>query len=335
MTEVVVAVIDADVIAYKAAAANEKRTIVATHVASGRKKEFKNRTEFKGFLDGTKFGLEDFVLQDIQTPESLSFALHTVKCMTETICNGVGTRNYQLVLSGKENFRLSIPLPKQYKSGRDDNIRPIQLSEVRDYMLKFQGAVLAPEGVEADDDLASRKWKGYKDAQAGKKVKVVACTIDKDDLGCMGWSYNWDKMTTPLYIDGLGELHMEGTKVKGTGRIWLYCQSVYGDPVDTYKPVDIANQLATKNNTKKVMFGDKMAYNLLKDCKTDKQCWEAIYNQYLAWYPDVTYYTDWEGIEQAKDAVDIWQMYMDCAHMRRWQDDRIDVRKVLTNYGFI
>jgi hypothetical protein len=42
--------VDADLIAYRYAAANEKRTIIAKHLKSNREKIFKTRTEIKALL---------------------------------------------------------------------------------------------------------------------------------------------------------------------------------------------------------------------------------------------------------------------------------------------
>jgi hypothetical protein len=44
---------------------------------------------------------------------------------------------------------------------------------------------------------------------------------------------------------------------------------------------------------------------------------------------------DHTGIIQTRDAIDIAQMYFDCAHMRRWEDDRIDVRELFDKLGIV
>lgn len=139
----------------------------------------------------------------------------------------------------------------------------------------------------------------------------------------MGWLYNWTKMEKPTYISGLGELHYEGKNVKGTGRKWFMFQSIFGDPTDGYKPSDLCD----------AKFGEKGAYKLLVDLKTDKECWEVVTDLYKTWYPSPVTYKAWDGVEYTKNYLDIMQMYVDCAHMQRWAGDRIVVPTVLDKLG--
>ena len=54
-----ICIIDGDLLAFKASAANETRGIIALHKPSGRTKSFKHRTELKETI-GDKFPIEDF-----------------------------------------------------------------------------------------------------------------------------------------------------------------------------------------------------------------------------------------------------------------------------------
>ena len=93
-------VLDLDQTCFVSAAGVEKRTIKATHKASGRDKIFKNRTEFwgaqkkvgggwlkdqnmnmeaKSKSEGREFtpwGRDDFTIEDIQTAEPVEHCLH-------------------------------------------------------------------------------------------------------------------------------------------------------------------------------------------------------------------------------------------------------------------
>src|SRR5205814_6306696 len=124
----------------------------------------------------------------------------------------------------------------------------------------------------------------------------------------------------PELIEGFGELYLieketarktaagkpTVTKdVKGKGRVWLYYQMVFGDPVDAYKPCELA----------KAKFGEIGAYELLRKCKTDKEALEAVAKQYQLWYPSPVTYRDWNGVLHTKDWLEIWQLYADCAFM--------------------
>lgn len=313
-TELVV--IDGDLISYRSAAANERRTIKVTHKRTGKQKAFENRTEFKEHLATKGFALEDYSIQDVQDCDELPYALHTAKQTIKGICDSCECSNYIVVISGKDNFRMNIPLPTQYKSNRDESIRPLQLADVKNYVLHKHPSVTALG--EADDLLAEYAYKGFKE-----KRKIVQATIDKDGLSNMGWLFNWTKMEKPIYISGLGELHYEGKSVKGTGRKWFMLQSIVGDATDGYKPTDLCG----------VKFGEKGAYKLLADLKTDKECWEATTELYKSWYPAPVTYKAWDGVEYTKNYLDIMQMYVDCAHMQRWKNDRIVVTEVLDKLG--
>jgi hypothetical protein len=86
----------------------------------------------------------------------------------------------------------------------------------------------------------------------------------------------------------------------------------------------------------KANFGEIGAYELLKNCKTDKEALAAVAKQYQIWYPVPLTYRAWDGsLQENKTWLDIFQLYADCAFMKRWDGDRFDVRKVLTKIGVV
>lgn len=304
-----VCVIDGDVLAYRAAAANEERSIKAVHNGSGEALEYKHRTAFKEAGHST----EDFTIEDVQRPDEIAFALHSMKVTIKTLCDVCETEDYEIFLSGESNFREDLPLPTRYKSSREGLQRPVQLAECRDYLIKHHNAVRAV-GCEADDMLAHRAYEGLK-----SNTRLIQSTIDKDANGVEGWLYNWLKMPKPILVKGLGSLTLEKGKLSGLGRKWLFAQWVLGDITDCYKPSEIAG----------VKFGDAGVFKLLGNCKTDQECVQAVYNKFKEWYPDVVEYVDWTGKEQRTDVIGIMQMYADCCFMRRFPGDFLDVPKLL------
>lgn len=320
-------VIDGDLIAFKCSAANETRSIIALHKASGREKEFKNRTELKAFLEGTKFSAEDFQISDVQKPSEISHCLFSVRRMVENIVEMAKADTFEVVISGSGNFRESLELPSKYKGNRDDTIRPVHLKEVQNYIKKKYQTIVT-EGIEADDYLSHRTYQGWKlnslpDGHVLKQ-KIVGATIDKDAVQTPGWLFNWDKMQEPIFVDGYGSLSCKDKgKVEGLGRKFLYYQMLFGDPTDHYKPCEIAG----------VKYGPVGAYNDLAECRNDREAWEAMALRYKSWYPEPVKYSDWQGKEHVKTWWQIMQMYADCAFMQRWHGDRIDVQKVLAKYG--
>lgn len=327
-----VLILDADSIAYKAAAANESRSITASHKEKDNVTEWANRTAFRAFLkeNNLTHTEADYLVVDVQEPRHISYGKSLVREIIKGYHTKTGVIAEEIYIGGAENFRDKIPLPLKYKGKRVDTLRPVQLRDIRQFMVVELGAVVV-NGEEVDDVGSKRAYAGWKE----DKGRVIQVTEDKDALQCSGWLFNPAKMASPVYIQGFGEIHREGTGVKGTGRLWLYYQALYGDSVDCYHGCDLWKIAGAQEGLKR-QFGEVAAYNVLKDCKTDAEAWIALYTQYSTWYPDKITYTAWDGIEQVdKDCVDIMQMYFDCAFMRRWDNDRINCREVLTKLGVI
>lgn len=313
-----IAVIDGDLLAFKASAANEVRSIKALHKPSQRSKIFKHRTELKELI-GDKFPIEDFEIEDVQECEDISHALHTVKRMIKNICDSCNTDQFEIYLSGKDNFRDELELPQKYKGNREGLMIPLQLKEVKRYLIDFQKAEIVIG--EADDKISMRQWEGLKN-----KHKVIGCSTDKDSMGTDGYVFNWDKMTEPMLVKGLGEIYLdEKGKVRGHGAKWKYLQWIVGDTIDGLNPCYLA----------KIKYGEKSGYKLLRDLQTDRECWKAIHDLYKSWYPEEVTYTDQCGREVRKDYLGIAQVYWDGIHMLRWEGDFVDIREVMQKMEII
>jgi hypothetical protein len=307
-------IIDGDILSFRCAAANETRSIRVTHKVTGQQTEHAHRTAFREHIRGS-FEESEFDIEDVQTCEDLSHAYHAINTCIEAWMKKCEADSYEIYISGEGNFRDELPLPSRYKGTREGNIRPVQLKECREYLVKRHGAIPV-DGMEADDRLAHRAYEGFKQG-----TKNIVISLDKDSYGVDSWLYNWTKMDKPERIKGFGEIELdEDKKLRGKGRKWFYAQWVMGDPVDAFKPSEIA----------KKKFGDVACCNLLKDCNDDKSAVQAVYNQYKKWYPQPVTYTAWDGTEHTKDVVEIMDMYAACAHMKRFDNDVFDTRKLLT-----
>lgn len=310
-----IAVVDGDEIAFVVAAACETRSISAQNSLSGQVSKFKHRTELSKFLKGLDVPDDFYKIEDVIVADDIANALHSVKVIMDNIKTACKAEVMEVYISGKDNFRDSIPLPTKYKSNRKDVVKPVLLAEVRAYLVKKYHAKVV-DGVEVDDICAYRMWDGYKSQQ-----KIIAVTQDKDVLSNMGWYYNRNNMTEPEFIEGLGELHINHkNEVKGRGRKWGYHQWLIGDSSDGYKPTELCGK----------RFGEKSSYAILAELETDRDCIQAVYNQYKEWYPNPITYTTWDGEIRTVDCISIMQMYMDCYRMRRWEGDCVNVSDLLT-----
>lgn len=333
------AILDGDIIAYRAAAANEKRTVKAVHKETAEESVFDTMTKFKEWCNDSDFDPEDFTVTPHQDSDELQYAFAMMKQMIENITTQAKCESFHICISGDDNFRLELPLPTRYKDSRKDSTRPIQLEDCKKYLVKFQGAEVSA-GKEADDLLVEHMYQSYREHLKAGTVEDadVQCSLDKDAKHGAGWVFDWTTMQEPELITGFGQLDLiiketakmkaDGTpqtnkSVKGKGRIWLYYQMVFGDPVDAYKPCELA----------KAKFGEIGAYDLLKNCTTDKEALEALVRQYKKWYPKPVTYRAWDDSLHTKDWMEIWQMYADCAFMRRFDGDRFVVKDVLDKLG--
>ena len=322
------AVIDGDILAFRCAAANERRTVKAIHKDTLEETVFSTATKFKEWAGQEA---DNYELIPQQEADELQFAFKMMKQLIQSIVEEAKCDSYHIVISGEHNFRQALPLPTKYKDSRVDTVRPLQLADCKEYLIHHHNAEIA-EG-EADDLLTGYMWQGFQDDEY-----VVQCSLDKDAKHGPGWLYDWTHMSEPELIEGYGGLELilketarvkaDGSpvmdkEVKGKGRAFLYYQMVFGDPVDSYKPCELA----------KAKFGQIGAYDLLKNAKTDKEALEAVVRQYKKWYPKPVTYRCWEGKLHTKNWLEIFQMYADCAFMRRFEGDRFDVEKVLTKMG--
>ena len=329
-------VIDADWLAFLVSSALEKKSVKVYDENNVFVKEYKNRTKFK---DDTKNFNSNFRIEDSQSLPSnyKNNMAFLVKNKIKSFLVSTNCQDYLLALGGPTNFRNDLKLPCQYKGSRKDLIKPLSLYEVRDY-LKDNFKCIISDGEEADDIISKYQFMSFKD----RSRRIVACTLDKDARGTPGYLYNPNENKL-VFIEGLGFVERTAKesaagkktyKFYGEGRKWFYAQLLTGDKADDYYPCDIHKQI-TNNDSKSPLITDLKCFNMLKDCTTDKECWEAIVSVYRGWYENISAWKDWQGNEVKGDWIDILQMYVDVVHMRRFDKDRVDVRSVLTKFELI
>ena len=198
--------IDADSIAYRAAAAAEKRIwlVFADDVQFLASFPYKKEAEeWAGMA-----GIDSPTFKLVKEPEPVANALHNTREIIKGIVDKLQPTNYNLILSGKTNYRDEIATIKPYKGNRENIERPFHLEACRKYMFDNYWAELV-EGYEADDEVAMR--------QMGDDTCIV--TIDKDLKMVPGWNYDWVK-DEKVYI------------TEEEGWRFFYTQMLVGDSVD-------------------------------------------------------------------------------------------------------
>lgn len=316
-----VILIDGDVLAYRAAAIAEKREVEVLHKSSGKTKMFKTRTEFKEFLKGKEkeYIPEEWEFRDIQTPEDPAIAYSVMTRQIERFKSELFADACEVFISGKNNFRDSLKLPKKYKGNRDEMIRPVHLRNCKKFLVDNYDAWIS-NGFESDDYLVIR---GYHYLNLGWNPIMI--TVDKDANAYSGLSvYDFTQDVPEIkLLPSFGSLWDTGKKITGNGFIFLCHQLLHGDPGDFYKPSELTSK----------KFGEKASYKLLKDCSTPKEALEVVVKTYKEWYPKDFTYESWDGDKIQGSWLQQLQLYYKCAKMKSSMEDNLDVEDLLKEYG--
>jgi len=319
-------VFDYDWVVFKAACAVENRFIRITNKKTQEELIFKNRTELYGNWRKKDGGwlsqqedltLEDLIIEDDREVEDLSHALQVAKTIIENTCEKLQADSYYGYVSGEGNFRKEICTLLPYKADRADMITPYYRKDVTKYLIEKHNAV-PTVNKEPDDSLTTDMFSALKN-----KESLIGVVNEKDYYGCDGnwWHYDLDKL---VKIRGFGYLERnEKGDVKGQGRIWKYFQATWADDSDGYA----AACFSDKKN------GQVAVYNRLKDCKDDKEAFQAMKDHFQHLYPEPKVITNWKEETFEIDWLYCMNEMFAMAHLQRWEDDRIDVRKAFEKLG--
>ncbi len=163
----------------------------------------------------------------------------------------------------KSNFRYKSAIRQPYKAGRPS--KPDIYPQLRNYIINTFGAKVF-HGHEGDDALGI-----YKD---------IMCHCDKDIAQIPGDHYNFDK-NHYYTVDYFGSLTLTpcGKYLKGTGILFFYAQMLMGDRTDNIPSIPHKRYKG---------YGAKTTYNVLKQCNTEREAFNAIVTIYQEIWP-----TDW------------------------------------------
>ena len=316
-------IIDGDLIAYRYAAAAEKRSIIATLKANGNSKEFKNRSELKEFVTkaGFDYDPEHYEIEDVQKAVAKSIALDMVENFIKRIIEFTWADNHEIYLGEGDTFRHALPLPNPYKSNRD-TLKPVHLKAARDFLCKKYGAKVITNGLETDDVITIR---AYDYLNIGEEV--VLCSVDKDSYqtqGCIVFNWLGEPEEWKLEeIPDVGELRKEKSSIKGSGLKFLAYQVLAGDDADTYCGYDLSE----------VKYGPTKAMNALKDAETEQEIMQILFSEFKMLYPKKFKYKDCHGKTQEGDWLQQLQLYWQCAYMKRSLNDPSDIFDFMNERG--
>ena len=317
-----VLVVDGDTVAFRVASASDEKSILVTS-PTGRKKKFKNRTEWKKWASENNLAsanLDEYIITDVVDTEPLSFCLKTMKTKLEKLLRNSYAQYCELYFGGSENFRLDLPLPTQYK-GQRNQVKPTYLKECQAYMVEKQRCKEVV-GVETDDIVQQRI---IQIAKAGSHP--ILATIDKDAFQVfdeVGYSIiNISTDITTKHIGGFGKLYLKGNDLKGEGFVWLMSQVFLFDRVDNY----IMNSHYLKQ------YGGKSFYKDFVNLDNHKDVLEKMKSLWLKLLPPLTKYTSWNGLEMSLTRMELAELYFSCAYMRLVDNDPRTLDYFFKKYG--
>ena len=169
----------------------------------------KNDVGYGGKREAINAGVDSDDLTKVTTAEPVHYVLSTAKRMIANIVKACEADTYNVILTGKGNFREKVATLQPYKGNRSQP-KPLLHAEIREYITKYQNAVTV-DGEEADDYLA------YSAVASGD----IIATIDKDLLNVAGLHYNWNKPD-----DGVFNVTQREASVN------FYTQLLTGDATD-------------------------------------------------------------------------------------------------------
>lgn len=193
---------------------------------------------------------------------SLEDAITHAELYLEEIITKSGAEEFQLFLSGTNNFRKTIwPL---YKANRPHQ-RPKHYQGLRDWMVTKYGAVLS-NLCEADDELGVRQTED-----------TVICSIDKDLLQIPGKHFNF-----------VTNVHQEIDEYNGQRRFWK--QMIMGDRTDNIVGIVGLGDKKSENILRQLHSDEWEDY--VKDLYDDPLRFDLNFNLLTIWQKPYQYRED-------------------------------------------
>lgn len=259
--------VDFDTALVSAAAAQQKNTIFAKYLKSGKKKEFDNRTAFKAWLkDNSKWTAEQFEITDNQTVVgSVKRAVEGLLGRMNDICESNPVKSAKFVVGGMHgNFRDTLARIQPYKGQRPQ--KPLLFNAIKEKLIKEIGSyIVQPNGPYESDDALSMYLAEHR--EYGKDSDRAISSPDKDLRMCVGWhtdATRWDDEAE--YTDDL------------IGFRYLMTQALVGDNIDNIQGIPkLVESVQKRFGLRKTSgFGIKSAEGCLKGADTKEELAERV-----------------------------------------------------------
>ncbi len=188
-----VALIDGDVIVYRAGYAAQKSKHTVLDLDGDTLASFDKKGDANDYCE--LMSISGSVMPRIET-EILPLGHEEVEMIVDTmilnIISGSESTEYQVFLSGASNFRNEVATIKGYKATRKNNVKPVHYDYIREHIEESHPTTMS-DGAEADDYLAFNQYPQFlrsKESRRKSDCESVICTIDKDLRTVPGHHYN-------------------------------------------------------------------------------------------------------------------------------------------------
>jgi len=257
------ALIDGDVLRYQCGFAAEKPIWrVMVHGEVKPRATFRYKKELNEWVAAVGLAEEEYTAVKDKEIEPVANALSNAKALIKKILLRTGADEWQIYLTGKDNFRDTIATILPYKGNRESSNKPHHYDSLTRYLTENWGAVTV-DGIEADDAMATEQSVAfgkveYFMSEDGILEDTTICTIDKDLHMIPGNHYNFNKDILHWIDDD-------------TAITWFYCQLIMGD-----KTVDNIQGIPGAGKAK--------AKKVLMDCEDEEDMFWAVLELYHGAY---------------------------------------------------
>lgn len=275
--------VDFDTALVSAAAGQQQNTIIAEFLASGKKKEFDNRTAFKAWLkDNPKWTPEQFSITDKHSVVgSARKAVDGLLTRMSNISESAPVKSVKFVVGGVHgNFRDAVARIQPYKGQRGD--KPLLFNDIKKLLLKeISEYIIQPQTSHESDDVLSIYL--HEDVDKGEKSVRAISSPDKDLKMCVGWHTDANNWEAPAVYT---------TELQGFYQLCL--QALQGDKVDNIQGIPfLADSVQKRFGIRKTSgFAAKSAEGCLAGAETKEDLVERVAFVYKETFKDGLALTD-------------------------------------------
>ena len=180
------ALIDGDIVIYSVGFVAEGRYYAVP--SAGTYTTFQYSSDAKKFCKDNDIDIS--LIELGINPDPVEYVYHSLNTMISSIIEAVGAESYQVVISGKNNFRYDVD--PNYKANRKDAPKPYHYEEMVDFLQQYHNGIII-DGMEADDYMGIEQSASRQLSDSVLRSDTVICSTDKDLKQIVGWNYNWGR----------------------------------------------------------------------------------------------------------------------------------------------